>query len=198
MAREIPTEAESALDRFVEGLFRLMLEHHQRNATEMELTLPQAQALRLLHGAPLSTSRLAGMLGISAPAVSQLTDRLVRKRLIERRAVETDRRSVMVGLTRKGAQVIEDIRRRRNQAFAEALSKLTDPDRAEVTATLAKLAAVLEPAESAPQVGQLTGGQPLRREPMRRTAVEPAGTSNEIGLAQVRLPPRTRMKIEWD
>src|ERR671932_629782 len=47
-------EVEKVLDRFAETMFRLMLDHHQRQAIEMAMTLPQAQALRLLMGGPRS------------------------------------------------------------------------------------------------------------------------------------------------
>ena len=198
MARRALVEAEAILDRFVEGLFRLMLEHHQRNIAEMEVTLPQAQALKLLHGAPLSTSRLAEALGISAPAVSQLTDRLVRKQLIERRTVETDRRSVMVGLTKRGMQIIEDFRQRRNQVFGEALSRVSDRDRIEIIEALAKIATSLEGGESDAPARPLKTELPRRRRVERRTAVPAARTSNEIELAQASPSPRRRMKIEWD
>lgn len=198
MARGTLIEAEAILDRFVEGLFRLMLEHHKRNVAEMELTLPQAQALKLLHSTPLSTSGLAVALGISAPAVSQLTDRLVRKHLIERRAAESDRRSVMVGLTKRGTQVLEDFRQRRNEVFGEALSRLSDLDRREILEALAKIATVLEVDEPRQEGRSRKIEKPRRRGSESRTAIQPAKTSNEIGLAQVSLPPRRRMKIEWD
>ena len=198
MTRGASGEAEAVLDRFVESLFRLMLEHHQRNVAEMEVTLPQAQALKLLHGSPLSTSRLAEVLGISAPAVTQLTDRLVRKQLIERRTVEADRRSVMVGLTKKGVQVIENFRQRRNQVFGEALSRLADRDRMEILGALAKITSLLDEGEFAAAVKPLKPDSPRRPRAERQTAVQPTRTSNEIGLAQASLPPRRRMKIEWD
>src|ERR1051325_4751677 len=111
-------------------MFRLMLEHHQRQAVEMEMTLPQAQALRLLLGGPRSTGDLATTLRISAPAVTQLTNRLTRKRLIERQAASGDRRSVMIALTERGRQAVESFRERRNAVFSEALEFMDETDRA--------------------------------------------------------------------
>ena len=54
---------EQVLDDFIEGLFRLMLEHHQAQVLEMDLTVVQAQALKLLRTAPLPASKLAAALG---------------------------------------------------------------------------------------------------------------------------------------
>src|SRR5713226_6105192 len=127
------------LDRFVEGLFRMMLDHHRTHVVEMELTVAQAQALMLLRAEAASTTGLATSLSISAPAVTQLTDRLVRKRLIERRPVEADRRSVAVALTIEGRRVVDTFRRRRNEVFAQALDRLTGDDRAEVILALDKI-----------------------------------------------------------
>src|SRR6185369_8135759 len=127
------------LDRFVEGLFRLMLDHHRAHVVEMDLTVVQAQTLTLLRGEPLPTTRLASSLGISAPAMTQLTDRLVRKRLIERRPADRDRRTVIIELTAQGRHVVDRFRKRRSEVFTEALTRLNDPDREEVIDALSKV-----------------------------------------------------------
>ena len=187
---------EVILDGFIEGLFRLMLDQHQTQVVEMDLTLVQAQALRLLRAAPLPPSRLAAALGISAPAVTQLTDRLRRKNLIERHTVQTDRRAVIVALTEKGDNVIDGFRKRRNEIFAGALSGLDDDDQSEVIRALSKIAAVLQQREP-----KQTGGfrEPAMLRPKQkegRTAVKPPEASKEVGKVSVSLP--RRMRIEWD
>lgn len=190
-------EAEKILDQFVEGLFRLIIDHHRMHVVEMELTLTQAQALSLLRAAPVSTSGLAAVLGISAPAVTQLTARLVRKQLIERRTVDIDRRSVMVALTEKGNRAVDRFRLRRNEVFAEALSRLSNQDRAEVIDALSKVTAALGGVQSGQSVPKTAQQQPRTRQKRARTAVDPAQASNEVVNVPPRLPPR-RMRIEWD
>ena len=187
------------LDRFVEGIFRLMLEHHQRQVVVMDLTLNQAQALRLLRSSGLPTSRLATALGISAPAVTQLTDRLVRKDLIERRSTEGDRRWVNIELTEKGRLVMDGFRQRRNEVFGEALARLNENDRSLAIEVLSKLTAVIEgPDQARPE----PAGRPRREPTERRTAVEPAQASKRVDQPKVDQAPVTRpakrMKIEWD
>ena len=136
-------------------------------------------------------------LGISAPAVTQLTDRLGRKRLIERQAVKTDRRAVMVAVTEKGGGVIDGFRKRRNEVFADALSRLSDEDRREVIEALSKVAAVLGGHEPIRQQG-LSAPAALRpHQSERRTAAEAPEASKGRGQAPVSLPTR-RMRIEWD
>ena len=189
---------EVVLDDFIEGLFRLMLDHHQSQAVETDLTLVQAQTLKLLRAAPLSTSKLATALGISAPAVTQLTDRLGRKNLIERRTVKTDRRAVIVALTEKGGKVIDGFRKRRNEVFADTLLRLSVDDRAEVIGALSKVAAVLQGREPQPRRGSSAPETFHLKQDERRTAVEPPEASKEVGRVPVSLPTKRRMRIEWD
>jgi len=190
---------EVVLDDFIEGLFRLMLSHHQAQVVEMDLTLVQAQALRLLRDAPLSTGGLATALGISAPAVTQLTDRLGRKNLIQRRNVNTDRRAVIVTLTESGGRVVDGLRKRRNEIFAGTVSQLSDEDRMEVVGALRKIVVVLRGREPLPRGG--FGAQPTRRQKQPydgRTAAETPQASKEVGKVPVILPTKRRMRIEWD
>jgi DNA-binding MarR family transcriptional regulator len=186
--------SETILDRFVEGVFNLILEHHQRQVVGMDLTLTQTQALRLLRAAALPTSKLATALGISAPAVTQLTDRLVRKHLIERRTHEADRRWVSIGLTSKGRSVVDEFRQRRSEVFGEALSRLSKTDRTQVIEALAKITGVIEGPE--PLFLEAEAG-PRRERVKRRTAVQAPEASNAVGQAPVSRPVK-RMRIEWD
>lgn len=195
--KEIEIEGEVVLDRFVEGLFRLMLDHHQTQVVEVDLTMVQAQALRLLRSTPLPASKLASALGISAPAVSQLTDRLGRKQLIERQTLDGDRRAVMVAVTGKGERVIDGFRKRRNEIFAETLSRLSDQDRTEVVAALKKVAAVLQGAATAgpEDLGAPSSFRSYRLD--RQTANESAEASKDVERGPVN-PPKRRIRIEWD
>ena len=201
MSRYSGFEIAAVLDRFVDGWFVLILEQHQKQIVETDLTMSQAQALRLLAGAPLTTGNLAGKLGISAPAVSQLTDRLIRKQLIERRAVERDRRSVTVELSVTGRRLIDGFRQRRNEVFERALLKLSDSDRNEVIGALAKMADVLN-LSGAPDVVSTGSKVATVKKVVPRGSVQPLPTakapetSNEVELS--RISPRKRMRIEWD
>jgi DNA-binding MarR family transcriptional regulator len=189
--------ADVILDRFIEGLFRLLQDQHRTHVVEMDLTLAQAQALNLLNAAPLTTSKLAEALGISPPAVSQLTDRLSRKQLIERQAVHGDRRTVIVAVTEKGGRIIDGFRRRRNEIFAQTLTKLGDEERTEVLNALSKIAAVIQGNEV---VGLLRVNAPPRLpadQLNRRTPPQAPEASKKVGHIPVSAPTR-RMRIEWD
>lgn len=200
MAEHSEADLQAILDRFVEGLFLMMLEHHRTHVIEMDLTVVQAQALMLLRSGASSTTGLASLLSISAPAVTQLTDRLVRKRLIERRPVETDRRGVAVALTAGGRHVVDAFRRRRHEVFARALDRLSQDDRVYVVEALNKIADALSLGgpmrSSAP--GKRTIKSKVETEPVElRTALELPRASKRVGEASVG-PPAKRMRIEWD
>ena len=183
------------LDRFVEGLFRLMLDHHRAHVVEMDLTVVQAQTLTLLRAEPLPATRLASSLGISAPAMTQLTDRLVRKHLIERRSADRDRRTVIIELTAKGRHVVDRFRKRRSEVFAEALMRLEDLDREEVIDALSKVVVALEGGAAHRAT---RSDEPIRSEHLRKqTAAQSAEASKKVGEKATN-PPVRRMRIEWD
>jgi DNA-binding MarR family transcriptional regulator len=148
MVKASGAEPEAVFDRFMEIMFKLMLDHHRRQADELDLTMPQAQALKILRLGPLCTGDLAVRLRISAPAVTQLTDRLTRKQLIERRAVDGDRRSVLVALTVRGRRAVDRFRERRNTIFGGAMAELDNEDRRSVALSLSKVVAALEKLDS--------------------------------------------------
>src|SRR5918912_3224996 len=132
-------EVEEVLSSFTEIMSGLMIDQYQKQLNELELTLPQAQVLRVLRRGPLQTGQLAAEMKISAPAVTQLTDRLIRKGLIERHAAVDDRRCVIVALSAKGRRLVDQFRRQRSQIFTGALAYLRDDEQAQVVEGLSKV-----------------------------------------------------------
>ncbi|MDT5061619.1 MAG: hypothetical protein QOH63_2078 [Acidobacteriota bacterium] len=154
MAEAARVEVEEILTSFTEVMSRLMIDQYQKQITELELTLPQAQVLRVLRRGPLPTGQLAAELRISAPAITQLTDRLIRKGLIERRAAEGDRRCVIVALSDRGAHLIDQFRERRRDIFTRALADLSKTDQKQVIEVLGRVVKALESYESGVFGGQ--------------------------------------------
>jgi DNA-binding MarR family transcriptional regulator len=144
-------EAEEVLNRFAEVMSKLLIEQHQQRLAALDLTLLQAQVLRVLRRGPLLTGQLATELRITAPAITQLTDRLIRKGLIERQAAVDDRRCVMVALSAKGRRLVDQFRRQRSQIFTGALAYLRDDEQAQVVEGLSKVIEALERYESESQ-----------------------------------------------
>lgn len=149
MAGRAPERLEGVLNSFAEVMSMILLDVHQQHLAELDLTLPQAQVLRVLRrSGTVPTGRLATELRISAPAITQLTNRLIRKGLIERQTATVDRRSVLVALSGKGKRLVDLFRKRRCEIFNAALAELDENERAEVVASLEKVIAALEQYES--------------------------------------------------
>lgn len=148
MSRSAPAQAETALSSFAEFMSKLMIDQYQRHLAELALTLPQAQALRILQGGSRLTGQLAEELRISAPAMTQLTDRLLRKGLIERRAATDDRRCVIVALSRRGERLVDQFCERRREVFSSALALLSDVEQQQVGEALGMVIKALEGQQS--------------------------------------------------
>lgn len=150
MTERATAQAEEVLNSFAEVMSRLLLERYQRHLAELDLTLLQAQVLRTLRRGSLLTGQLASELRISAPALTQLTDRLVRKGLIERQVAADDRRCVLVALSARGRRLVDQFRRQRSDIFNGALAYLSDTEQAQVVKGLSKVIEALERYESQP------------------------------------------------
>lgn len=152
MADSTPVRVEEVLNSFAEVMSALMIDQYQKHVAELDLTLTltQAQALRILRRGAVQTGQLACQLKISAPAITQLTDRLVRKGLIERSSVEGDRRCVIVALSARGRQLVDQFRHRRHEIFTRALEHMNHDEQAKVVEVLAKVVAALEKIEIEP------------------------------------------------
>lgn len=138
---------EEVLNGFAEVMSKLMIDHHQEQIATLDLTLLQGQVLRVLRRGAVPTGKLASELKISASAVTQLTDRLIRKQLIERQSATGDRRCVVVGLSPKGKRLIDDFRKRRTALFSDALSQLSEPEHAQVVRAMKLVIGALESSE---------------------------------------------------
>ena len=149
MAESAPAvEVEEVLNSFAEVMSRLMIDHYQKQINEVDLTLPQAQVLRVLRRGCITTGQLALELRISAPAITQLTDRLIRKGLIERRTGTDDRRCVIVALSEKGANLVDQFRQGRRDIFTRAIAGLSEEDQKLVIEVLGRVVKALESYES--------------------------------------------------
>ncbi|MBV9210420.1 MAG: MarR family transcriptional regulator [Acidobacteria bacterium] len=148
MADSTPLRVEEVLNSFAEVMSALMIDRYQKHVAELDLTLTQAQALRILRRGAVPTGQLASTLKISAPAITQLTDRLLRKGLIERSSAKDDRRCVIVALSEHGRQLVDQFRHRRREIFSRALEHLSHDEQAQIIDALGKVVSALEKIES--------------------------------------------------
>ena len=111
-------------------------------ATEDVVTPQQIRALVAIasHGT-LSAATLADALDVHASSATRLCDRLVAADLLDRREDPTDRRYLVLELTRKGRQLLATIMRRRRRAIKEILSRIPEGERAAVSDAFERFAA---------------------------------------------------------
>lgn len=103
------------------------------------LTLPQFRTLRYLGDNPrASLNEIAEHLGITAPTVSKLVQKLVTQNVVSRRA-GTDRRRVSLSLTQLGTTALAKARLETSQQLAESLRSLPAEDLATLSSALRML-----------------------------------------------------------
>lgn len=199
--------AADILNRFAETVFNLLMTQYHKQAVAMGLRAAQAQALRALGCGPLGVSELAAEMGVSAPAITQLTDRLERKHLIERRAVDGDRRAVRLALTDKGRRTVAAFRERRAAIFHAAFAHLNEDDRASLLVALEKFVPVLEAGDATPDAATSTSRQRVVYEMYEtqttiqerdlQTPILSPPASQPTGQSKTGRASR-RVRMEWD
>ena len=97
--------------------------------------------LQLVHkNAPVTATKLARALGITAPGVTIWLDRLQERGLLKRERNETDRRTQNVAITRKGADLVVTATDRLLQADRDLLKHLSEGERHMLLELLHKVA----------------------------------------------------------
>jgi DNA-binding MarR family transcriptional regulator len=137
----MPSATDTALASTLRlGVMRLARRLRAQRA-ETDLTLSQLAALSTLdtHGA-LSPGELAAHEKISPPSMTRLLAALEGAGLVVRTAHPTDRRQVLLAVSREGQALLREDRRRRDVWLAQRLKAL-DPDDLEV---LTRAAGILD------------------------------------------------------
>src|SRR3990170_2102128 len=120
----------------------------RREAHALGITGSQATILRLIQIAPeLGASDLAAREGVSAPAMTRYLDRMEKAGLITRERSPDDARRVLLGVTKKGAKVVQSVRRRRTAWLAERLDRLSPDELEQLDEAADLLARLVEGAE---------------------------------------------------
>lgn len=90
-------------------------------------------------GEPCPPNYISERLIVSRAAVTGVLDTLAKRGLVRREPHPRDRRMVLVHLTEAGFRMADEVRRTVHRAEAGWVSPLSEADRAELTALLAKL-----------------------------------------------------------
>jgi DNA-binding MarR family transcriptional regulator len=106
----------------------------------MDLPLRQLKVCLTLYGHSRSMSEISRELKLSPSAVTQVSDRLERRGLIERVFQDEDRRVRKLRLTRKGQRLVRSRERKQLRRIAAALDTLTANELGQVMTGLETLA----------------------------------------------------------
>ena len=108
---------------------------------ELRLGFTQLAALYVLaDGSTLTIGELAESINRSPSATSRLIDGLVKRRLVERRSEEEDRRQKVLRLTPRGHAILRVVDRGRAEQFLAAVRPLPTAERSIVAMGVAALA----------------------------------------------------------
>ena len=123
-------EGVKALERVVHQLTWLGRKSLAQELSYYGVTVPQFYALLSLEkrGRACPMSVLAQATEQALATTTGIIDRLVKMGLVERRRQESDRRVVMVNLTRRGEQLLEEVKARLRPSFYKALEKFDDEE----------------------------------------------------------------------
>ncbi len=90
----------------------------------------------VVFGGPISLNDLARAEQVRPPTMSRIVDALEKEGLARKTINQQDRRAVVIEATPKGANVLQQGRKRRVRALAKSLSRLKSAERAEIERAL--------------------------------------------------------------
>ena len=101
----------------------------------------------VVFGGPISLNDLARAEQVRPPTMSRIVDALESEGLARKTVNQQDRRAVVIEATAKGANVLQQGRRRRVRALAKSLSRLKHAERAKIERAIEAIQKALRPAE---------------------------------------------------
>lgn len=139
-------EGTRAQRRALDGYIKLMRAAHsldgylESRLSAQRLTLSQLGILEaLLHLGPMVQKELASKHLMSPGNITHVVGNLVRRELVERRPLESDRRCVEIHLTRRGRALIEKVLPEHVERIRARFAVLTAPEQAQLAALCKKL-----------------------------------------------------------
>jgi len=139
----------------IKRIMALIKQSFERDLKKMDVTESQILVMRVLnHYGDMKVSDISRKLDLSNSTVSGIIDRLVEKKIVERRRSEKDRRIVMISLAEEYLQPVK----RHLIAFAQkmrrVLSTTTEEDLDFILEGLEKLRTILEESQNLAERGQ--------------------------------------------
>lgn len=136
--------------RSIRRILRKTSVHSRQLLQEAGLTVPQLLCLRAIagaNGAEITVASVSSGVGLSAPTVSRILDRLEESGYIERARTQQDRRKVVLSLTRAGRKRLKSLPTPLHDAFLQRLKKLRKAERVKLLAALEQIVAMMEASD---------------------------------------------------
>ncbi|NCD26557.1 MAG: MarR family transcriptional regulator [Deltaproteobacteria bacterium] len=135
----------------LEILSELLIEFYEKFSSweqavvrDSPITLNQMHTLEILgQQSPLRMKELAAKMGVTTGTLTVTVDRLEKQGLVERIPHETDRRSILVGLTKAGRDMFQEHHGHHLNLTRELSAALTPEETRNFQAILAKLTQAL-------------------------------------------------------
>ena len=118
----------------LDNLFPVLIKHFQISDPHklfgIKVTLQQYFTLNILvKKGRCMVSDLSKNLGVALSTMTELVNRLAKKQFVKKIKDLKDRRIVWINLTKKGAKIIQEINRRKQEHILSILEKLTEKER---------------------------------------------------------------------
>jgi len=129
MGKPIPADCEHVADRLHSASIRLLrrLRLHDK-ASGIGPAQLSALSVLVFGGRPLSLGELAEAEQVKDPTMSRIVAGMIRASLAKRHVSKEDRRRLVISPTDKGIRVLQQGRKRRVQALADALTNLSNEE----------------------------------------------------------------------
>lgn len=144
--------------QFIDIAMQHVLHERIHLAKALGLSMPQFSILMQLHyRGNCGVSDISDRFDITNAAASQLVDKLVQSRLVQREEDPQDRRAKLLNLTEKAKELIQQNIEERYRWVEDLAGKLTPEERAKVTEALLILTEAAREEDTNNQVHRYTG-----------------------------------------
>lgn len=138
--------------RSIRQIVRRISEHSKTLSREVGLTVPQLMCLKavgeLLEAQEETTvAAVAARVGLSAPTVSRIVDRLVRAGLVDRERGVQDRRRVVLTLTSTGRLRFDALPIPLHEQFVSRFQQLPVDERQQLVTSLLRITQLMDASD---------------------------------------------------
>lgn len=146
-----PSQLSQTMRHFMDIAMQHSMHERSHLAKAIGISMPQLGILMQIHfHGNCGISAISDRFDITSAAASQLVDKLVQSRLIQREEDPHDRRAKLLNMTEKGKELIQQSTERRYRWMEDLALKLSDEEREQVNEALEIMTRAAQELESEP------------------------------------------------